>query len=271
MRPYWLTIFLIAGTPLGAETQADGFASLRYGGLQNGVTAARAELETDWALGAVGLQIGANLASFDAEDSSAAFRAILTRDLRWPVRLGLSVAYETNDGVKDAAVTFGFHGLYRTQSTFVEVNLLLPNHIRETGTFSFNIAGEQWLADKLSVKTELYRLSTDLEDPDYYSISLQLNYAKTENLTVFAQGFQTTSDDYDIQGNGTHLGVAYKLGPNVRVMASLESLRPDAGDNVLGASVAFRYDFGSSRDQVGMFETAIIPDRFWIGAFEQRQ
>lgn len=268
MRPFWLTICCLAGTPLYAQGPDAGFADLSFGGLQDGATEARGAVETDWSLGAVGLQIGASAASFGDDNSTAAFRAILTRDLRWPVRLGLSVAYETNDGVWDDAATFGFHGLYRSDWTYLEANLLLPNHIRETGTFSFNVAGEQWLTPKLSLKTGLYRLSTDTEDPDYYTISLTANYVVTDTLTVFADGFQTTSDDYDIKGNGTHLGVAYQFSPNAKLRASLDSLRPEAGDASLGATLALQYDFGGSRDQGRMFQTAIIPDRLWVGAFE---
>ena len=267
MRPLCLIFCLVAGQPLCAQGLT-GFADLSFGGVQGNPAAGHADVETAGALGPVGWQIGASVASFGDADSTAAFRAILTRDLRWPVRVGLSAAYATNDGVRDDAVTFGFHGLYRVPGTSIEASLLLPNHIRETGTFSFNFAGEQWLTPKLSVKTGLYRLSTDLEDPDYYTISLQLNYAVNDTLTVFAQGFQTTSDDYDIKGNGTHLGLAYQFAPHAQVLASLNQLRPDQGDAALGASLALSYDFGGARDDGRMFQTQIVPDRFWVGAFE---
>ena len=167
-------------------------------------------------------------------------------------------------------MTFGFHGLYSSGGSYFEANLLLPNHIRETGAFSFNIAGEQRLTQKLSIKTELYRLSTDLEDPDYYTISLTGNYAINDILTVFAQGFQTTSDDYDIKGNGTHLGLAYQFAPQADIRVSLDSLRPEADDAAFGATLALHYDFGGDRDQGRMFQTAITPDRLGIGAFDPR-
>ena len=268
MRIMWLVVCGVVGSPLCAQGINTGFFDLDLGSLQNGATEGRGAIETDWSLGVVGLQIGASAASFGTDNSTAAFRAILTRDLQWPVRLGLSVAYETNDGVRDDTVTFGVHGLYRSSWTYLEANLLLPNHIRDTGTFSFNIAGEQWLTQSLSIKTGLYRLSTDTEDPDYYTISLTANYAATDNLTVFAEGFQTTSDDYDIKANGTHLGVDYQFSPNAKLRASLDQLRPEDGDASLGATLALQYDFGGSRDQGRMFQTAIIPDRLWVGAFE---
>lgn len=270
MRPLWILFGLMTATPLCAQNLASGFADLSYGGLQGGEIAGHGQIESSWDIGDFGLQVGASAASIAAQDRSAAFRAILTRDMRWPVRLGLSVAYETNDGVWDDAITFGFNGLYRSDSSTFEANLLLPNHIRQTGTFSFNIAGEQWLDPKLSIKTELFRLSTDLEDPDYYTISLTANYVATESLTVFAQGFQTTSDDYDIKGNGTHLGVAYQFSPQARLRVSLDSVRPEGGDAIFGASLGLQYDFGSAGERGHMFQTAIVPDKFWLGAFETR-
>lgn len=270
MRHYWLLFSILAGTPLWAQGPESGFAELSVGSLQGAEPQQRFAVETDWSLGMVGLQIGANGASFGPENSTAAFRGILTRDLRWPVRLGLSVAYETNDGVWEDAITFGFHARYRSNWSFFEANLLLPNHIRETGTFSFNIAGEQWLTPDLSLKTELYRLSTDLEDPDFYTISLTGSYAINDALTVFAQGFQTTSDDYDIKGNGTHLGAAYQFTQQAKLRVSLDSLRSKNEDAAFGATLALHYDFGGERDQGRMFQTSISPDRFGIGAFDPR-
>ena len=271
MRLAWVPFCLLAGAPLQAQDLSSGFADLSFGvlyGDAGAVTGSRFAAETDWALGAVGVQLGASVAAFGDEDTSAAFRAILTRDLRWPVRLGLSVAYATFDGVQDDAVTFGFHGLYRSEWQVIEANLLLPNHIRETGTFSFNIAGEQWLTEALSIKTDLYRLSTDTEDPDYYTISLQLNYAVNDRVSVFAQGFQTVSDDYDIKGEGTHLGLGYRVTPALQLVATLDSLRPQVGEPSTGLTLALSYDFGGARDDGLMFQTDIIPDRFKLGAFE---
>ena len=271
MRLCWIPFCVLAGSSLQAQTLTSGFADLSFGGLfgdAGTLDGGRLSAETQWALGPVGLQIGASLAGFGSENSAAAFRAILTRDLQRPVRLGLSIAYETNDGVKDDTVTFGFHGLYRSDWTDLEANLLLPNHIRETGTFSFNIAGEQWLTRDMSIKTDFYRLSTDTEDPDYYSISLQLNHAVNDTLTIFAQGFQTVSDDYDIKGEGTHIGMAYQVTPALQVVATLDQLRPQVGDASTGLTLALRYDFGGPRDDGQMFQTAISPDRFYFGAFE---
>ena len=271
MRLCWITLFALASAPLQAQNVSSGFADLSFGGLfgDAGTTpGGRIDAETQWALGSVGVQIGASLAGFGGADPAADFRAILTRDLKWPVRLGLSVAYETNDGVKDDTITFGFHGLYRSNWTYAEANLLLPNHIRETGTFSFNIAGEQWLTRELSIKTGLYRLSTDTEDPDYYTISLQLNCAVTDTLSVFAQGFQTVSDDYDIKADGTHIGMAYHVSPALQVVASLDQLRPQVGDASAGLTLALRHDFGGQHNDSLMFQTAISPDRYYLGAFE---
>ena len=266
MRLLWLTIGFLAGTPLFAQGFEGGFADVGFGGLQGVAPEGRFAVETDWTLGTAGLQIGASATSLGADTSTAAFRAILTRDLRWPVRLGLSVAYETSDKVRDDTITFGFHGLYQSRWTSLEANLLLPNHIRETGAFSFNIAGEQWLTPDFSIKTNLYRLSTDLETPDYYTISLTANYAVTDRLGIFAEGFQTTSDDYSIKGNGTPVGVAYQFSPQAKLRASLDSLRPDTGPSALGATVTLQYDFGGPRDQGRMVQTAIVPDRLSVGA-----
>ena len=268
MRQLVLVLGIFAATPLAAESISTGFSDFAIGGLQGSAGSATALLETDWSLGAVGVQVGSSVTSFGADNSTAAFRAILTRDLRWPVRLGLSVAYESSDRVRDDTVTFGFHGLYRSDHTYFEANLLLPNHIRETGAFSFNIAGEQRISEKLSIKTSLYRLSTDLEDPDYYTISLTANYAANDSLAFFVEGFQTTSDNYEIKGNGTHLGMAYQFAPHANLRVSLDSLRPEQGDASLGASLALHYDFGGPRDQGRMFQTLIIPDRYHAGAFD---
>ena len=271
MRLCWIPFCVLVGSPLQAQSLSSGFADLSFGGLfgdAGTINGGLLDAETQWALGPVGVQVGASLAGFGGAESTADFRAILTRDLQWPMRLGLSIAYETNDGVMDDTITFGFHGLYRSNWTYLEANLLLPNHIRETGTFSFNIAGEQWLTQALSIKTDLYRLSTDTEDPDYYTISLQLNYAVNDAITVFAQGFQTVSDDYDIKGEGTHIGMAYHVTPALQVVATLDQIRPQVSDASAGLTLALRYDFGGPRNDSLMFQTAISPDRFYLAAFE---
>lgn len=269
MRPF----LIFAGVLATTSAQAQGFDTaafdVRFGSLQGETTdliGGRMSAETAWSLGAVGLQLGASVDQL-GEDAVGNFRAILTRDLSWPVRLGLSAAYATNDGVQDDAVTFGMHALYRGNGQFLELNLLLPNHIRETGTFSFNIAGEQWVTPKLSIRTDLYRRSTDIEDPDIYTISLKLNYVITDDWTVFGQGFQTVSDDYDIKNEGTHLGVAYQMTPATRIAASLDSVRPQAADPAVGLTLGLQYDLGGPRDDSLMFQTAITHDRFALGAF----
>ena len=111
-------------------------------------------------------------------------------------------------------------------------------------------------------------MSTDLEDPDYYTISLTANDAASDVFMVFAQGYQTTSDDYDIKGNGTHLGVAYRFVSKLELRASLDSVRPDGDDPALGATLALQFEYGGGKDRGQMFQTAITPDRFWIGAFD---
>jgi hypothetical protein len=269
MRPYLIIAWLLAAT--SAQAQGLDFATfdLSFGSLRgdsSNLNGTRAAGETIWDLGVVGLQLGASADQL-GDDTGASFRAILTRDLRWPVRLGLSAAYASNDGVQDNAATFGFHALYRGDWSFLELNLLLPNHIRETGAFSFNISGEQWLTSNLSIKTDLYRRSTDIEDPDIYTISLRLNYVVNDDWTVFAQGFQTVSDDYDIKSEGTHLGVEYRITPSAQVTASLDSLRPQVGEAALGLTVGVLYDVGARREDNLMFQTAILHDRFALGAF----
>lgn len=269
MRPYLLTAWLLAATSAqaqGFETAALDFSFGNLRGDTSDLNGTRIAAESAWDLGAVGLQLGASVDQLDQE-TEAGLRAILTRDLRWPVRLGLSVAYATNDGVQDDAVTFGVHALYRSDWQVLELNLLVPNHIRDTGAFSFNISGQQWLTSKLSIETDLYRRSTDIEDPDIYSIGLRLNYLINDDWGVFAQGFQTVSDNYDIKNEGTHLGVTYHLSPSAQIIASLDSLRPQAADSSLGLTVGLHYDFGTPRNDSRLFQTAILHDRFALGAF----
>lgn len=269
MRFIWLILCFCAASTARAQTLAGGFADLGFGTLDTGAdaqTGSALRAEAAWDLGAVGLQVGAQLATLDGE-TDAALRAILTKDLRWPVRLGLSVAYATDDLVRDDAVNFGLHAIHRTDWHSLELNLLLPNHIRETGAFSFTFAGEQWLTRDLSIKTELFRLSTDPEEPDFYTISLRLAYAVNDRWTVFAQGYQTVSDTYLIKNNGTHLGLAYQLSETTQITATLDQLRPEAAEAALGVTLGVSYDFGSARDDGVMFQSAIRPDRLRLGRF----
>ena len=59
MRCGWLLIGILAGTPLMAQGLDTGFADLSIGSSQGAAPQQRFAVETDWSLGAVGLQIGA--------------------------------------------------------------------------------------------------------------------------------------------------------------------------------------------------------------------
>lgn len=63
-----------------------------------------------------------------------------------------------DDGVQGGTATFGLHARARTDWYGIEANLLLPDHIRDTGAFSFQFLGQQQLTRNLSVETQLYRL-----------------------------------------------------------------------------------------------------------------
>ena len=272
MRLSWLlwlpclTLALPAQAQLLESTQIELQAGLLDH--QTGVqTLGLASVETMVDLDAFGLQVGALTTATSTLDNTTAVRVIATRNLRWPVTLGLSAAYASTDGVQSGTATFGLHARYATHWTWVEGNLLLPDHIRESGAFSFSILGGQRLSDNATLSTRLYRLSTDAEDPDTYTIALGLDVDMTDRLGLFIQGFQTVSDDYDIRSTGTRLGLRVGLGQDMQISASLDQVRPADADAALGLTLGWHRSFGGGTAPERMFDAAILPSRFATESF----
>ncbi len=269
MRMMPVVVLLISAMPVCAQSFDTGTADVRFGVLQGGddITSVRAGTELFWENGAIDLQLGASIAQLGEDAAEGAVRIIASHALKFPLRLGLSVALIPDDMIRTNVVSYGLHGLYQTPSQTLEVAFMIPDHIGSTGAFSFDIDGEQRLTDDLSITTHLYRRSTDPEVPDFYSIGLGGSYALTDRLTFVGEAFQTVTDVYDVENNGGRIGIEYQLSPRLELTASLINVVPVRGDGSTGLSIAARFDFGDHGEPGRLFRVGAIPDRFEIANF----
>jgi hypothetical protein len=267
LRPAVVTLLLAAGPAAAFEA---GVADLRYGSLSGDpgtFSAARLNGETALDFGTWGLQFGATLAHLTDADQNTA-RALIYRDLGDHVRLGFSTARASYDGAETATADIAIHALWTAPGARIDASLVLPDHVDTTGAFSYDISGVQSLGHGLAVTTDLYRLSTDLELDDFWSITVGLRYDATDRMTITAAGIRSTADDYNFDNRMARLGLDWRLTDTTVASASLLHLVTDDDGNQTGVEVRLRRDFGAPADTSRLFDAGPGTDRFAIGAFE---
>lgn len=270
MRMICCLVGLMSATSLSAQTFEAGRTELSTGvldGDSGSVSSFRLTGAGSWDLGALGLQIDGSFDQLDPEDGVVTGRAILTADMPIPLRLGISVALTADDGVQADTTTLGLHALYLTDDLRLDGALQFPDHISETGAFSFSISGEQWVTDRLMITTDLYRLSLDDEVEDFYSIGLGAGYRATDRVMLIGEAYQTAADTDAYRDWLYRLGLSYDVRPGLAVTGFYTRRMDDTGTDADGLSVEARFDFGPQGDTARMFQSGPNADRFRIGAF----
>jgi hypothetical protein len=266
--PLTLALCIAAATPaLGLET---GTIDLRYGSLSGDpgtFSAARLIGETALTFGPWGLQFGATLAQLTDADQNTA-RAVLFRNEGAHFRIGASVATASFDGVETAGTDFGLHFLWTAPGARIDAALVVPLHVVDTGSFSYDISGLQRLTPTIAVTTDLYRLSTDQELDDFWSIALGLRYDASDRMVLTAAGSRSTADDYNFDNRMARLGLDWRMADATTVSAALLHLVTEDDGTQTGVELRLRRDFGPAADHARLFDTGPLPDRFAIGAFE---
>jgi hypothetical protein len=258
-------VLLLLATPAAAfET---GTATLTWGSLDGEAgsfsgTRATAEIAHD--PGPWGLQLGVALSTLtDADQNSA--RGLLWRDVGAGFSLALSAARTSDDGAQTDNGSLAFHILRETPGSRIDASIALPDHLDDTGAFSYDISGVQRLSPRLDVVTDLYRLTTDEEFDDFWSISLGLRYAATDRLTLAATAIRSTADDFNFNNHMARLGADWALTDSLTASATVLHLVTVDDGTQTGLELALRRDFGARR---APFDGGPLTDRITIGAFE---
>ncbi len=258
--------FLAAG-PAFAFEPAD--VDLRFGSLfgdPDPFAAARLTGETALDFGRWGLQLGATLSHLSDADQNAA-RIIAFRDAG-AFRIGLSAARVSFDGAESNSGALGFHVLWSAPGARIDAAIIAPDHLNNTGAFSYDISGEQAIGRNLSVTTDLYRLTTDLELDDFWSIALGLRHAVTDDVTLTVAGIHSKADDDNFDNNLARLGLDWRLTSETTLSATLVHLVADDDSHRNGVEFRLTRAFGPSADHARLFDSGPLPDRFAIGAYE---
>lgn len=262
-----LAAILLAAGPALAFEAAD--VGLRFGALSGDpdtFSAIRVTGETALDFGPWGIQLGATLSHLtDAEQNAA--RIIAFRDAG-AFRLGLSAAKVSFDGAESNSGALGFHALWSAPGARIDATILAPDHIDDTGAFSYGISGEQAIGQNVSITTDLYRLTTDLEIDDFWSIALGLRHSMTDNLTLSASGIRSTADDDNFDNNLARLGLDWRMSPETTLSATFIHLVADDDSHHNGIEFRLTRAFGPVADHARLFDNGPLPDRFAIGAYE---
>jgi hypothetical protein len=267
LRPALATLLLAAGPAAAFDT---GVADLRYGSLSGDpgtFSAARLNGEGALDFGTWGLQLGATLAHLTDADQNTA-RALVFRDIGPRVRLGISTGRSSFDGAEGNTTDISIHALWTAPGARIDASLALPDHVDDTGAFSYDISGVQSLGRGLAVTTDLYRLSTDLELDDFWSITIGLRYDATERMTLTAAGIRSTADDYNFDNRMARLGLDWRLTDTAVASAALLHLVTADDGTQTGLEIRLRRNFGAPVDTSRLFDAGPLTDRLAIGAFE---
>jgi hypothetical protein len=270
MRMICCVAFMATATPILGQTFEAASAELiagSFGGTGDDISSFRLTSAGSWEFGALGLQVDGSIDKLDEENSVATARAILTTDLPIPVRLGASLSFTTDDGVQQDTATLGLHALYMTDDLRLDGALQFPDHINETGAFSFSMLSEQMVTPRIMITTDLYRLSMDDELQDYYSVGLGTRYLVNDQVTLIAEGYKTAADTYVYEDTIARLGMSYDIAPGIEITAFYLHRLDHDGTNADGLSVVARWDMGADREQARLFQYGPNADRFAIGAF----
>jgi hypothetical protein len=230
-------------------------------------SSARLVGETAFDLGRWGVQIGATLSSLSETDQNSA-RILVWRELGERFRLGLSTSQTSYDGAQTNTSGLAFHLLWTAPGAHIDAAIQAPDHLDTTGAFSYDISGEQRLTPRLAVTTDLYRLTTDEEFDDFWSISLGLSYDLTNRITLTGAGIRSTADDYNFDNRMARLGAEWHLSPALTASATVLHLVTADDGTQTGLELALRRDFGAAPDRARLFDSGPLTDRFIIGAFE---
>jgi outer membrane receptor protein involved in Fe transport len=222
--------------------------------------------ETALDFGRWGIQLGAALSHLSDADQNAA-RILAFRDAG-AFRLGLSAARVSFDGAESDSATYGFHVLWTAPGARIDAAIIAPDHIDDTGAFSYDISGEQALGQRMTVTTDLYRLSTDLELDDFWSIALGLRYAMTDRFDLSVAGIRSTADDDNFDNSLARLGLDWHPTPETTLSATLLHLVADDDSHESGLELRLTRAIGPAADHARLFDSGPLPDRFAIGAFE---
>lgn len=264
--PSRLTLLvLLAATPAAAFES--GNATLSWGSLSGDpgtFAGARTTAEIAQSAGPWGLQLGLALSTLtDADQNSA--RLLVWRDVGAGFRLALSAARTSDDGAQTDNGGLAFHVQRETPGSRIDASIAAPDHLDDTGAFSYDISGLQRLSPRLDVVTDLYRLTTDEEFDDFWSISIGLRYAATDRLTLTATGIRSTADDFNFNNHMAKVGADWAVTDHLTASASLLHLVTVDDGNQTGLELALRRDFGAGR---APFDGGPLTDRLTIGAFE---
>jgi hypothetical protein len=229
-------------------------------------SSARLESETAFDLGAWGVQLGATLSSLTETDQNSA-RILVWREAGDRFRFGLSTSQTSYDGAETNTRGLAFHILWTAPGAHIDASIQTPDHIVSTGAFTYDISGEQQITSRLAVTTDLYRLTTDEEFDDFWSIALGLRYDIGDRLTLTGAGIRSTADDYKFDNRMARLGAEWNLSPALTVSATLLHIVTADDGNQTGLELALRRDFGAAPDRDRLFDPGPLTDRFIIGAF----
>lgn len=263
----FLAALIMAAAPAHAIEMAT--VDLSFGSLSGdpGIfSSARLETETAFDLGVWGVQLGATLSSLTETDQNGA-RILFWREAGDRFRFGLSTSQTSYDGAETNTRGLAFHILWTAPGAHVDASIQTPDHIVSTGAFTYDISGEQQITSRLAVTTDLYRLTTDEEFDDFWSIALGLRHGLTDRFTLTGAGIRSTADDYKFDNRMARLGAEWELSPALTVSATLLHLITADDGTQTGLEIALRRDFGDAPDRARMFDPGPLPDRFVIGAF----
>jgi hypothetical protein len=266
MRFFWGLLCVIWSVPLVAQTFDASETQLSFGTVGD-VTSQRLTSAAAWDFGFAGIQIDGSLDRLDAQDPVGTARAILTTDAGARIRLGVSLAMTSDDGIEENVATLGLHALYLTPDLRLDGTLQFPDHIDETGAFSFSIQGEQMLTQRIMITTDLFRLSMDDELQDYYSVGLGAAYLLSEKLRLFGEGYLTAADTYVFEDKTFNAGLAYRLSPSAELEIRYIRRIEEDGDSSDGLSVLARLNLGAPHQSARLFQSGPNADRFAIGAY----
>lgn len=267
-----LAVVLLAA-PAAAQGLDGARVDLSFGllsGDASGIGTGEARADAAWAFGAFGLQAGAEFSGLGFAEGTPvdtlaveAVHLILWRDVSARLRLGASATLLGGDTPGADTPAIGLHGRYDGIGFTIEGDIVKPlDDDASNGTIIGSLRIAQELTDDLTLRTELFRQSTDSEEQDRWAILLGADYTLDPRTTLFADAFHSGADDAAFTSTGLHLGLARSFGPGHEVFAAI-TIKDGTAITAEGVTLGLRFDWDGDR----LFSPGALPSLAGFGLY----